>query len=321
MRDSRVLMTTYPTAFFYRGGGEVELLGILDCLKQLGVVVDLYGAHSLPLSRYDVIFHYSIVHSGLDMVREAKQAGKKVVLMPSVWWTEQPSEVELSKANEFFLLADEIVFKSKSEFDNVSQYVVIEEQKVTFCTWGIDSCYGVEADKDLFKNSYNLQDYVLCTGIIEESKNQLTAIKSLKNLDIPVVFIGEYRDRKYYEACVKMAPSHFLFLPSLHPKSEMLRSAVQNCSLFLEVSMDPAGLSALEAGLAGVPLVLSNNSWSREHFGEDVGLVDPLSVEEISDTVGRLINKTISDVFKERIRIKHSLPQCIAPLVQVLRIR
>lgn len=321
MRDSRVLITTYPTAFFHRGGGEVELLGILDCLKQLGVVVDLYGAHSLPLSRYDVVFHYSIVHSGIEMVREAKGAGKKLVLMPSVWWTEQPSALELNNANEFFLLADEIVFKSKSEFDNVSQYVALEDKKIVFCTWGIDSCYHVEADKNLFKDSYNLKDYVLCTGIIEESKNQLTAIQALKSLDIPVVFIGEYRDRKYYEACVKTAPSHFIFLPSLLPKSEMLRSAVQNCSLFLEVSMDPAGLSALEAGLAGVPLVLSNNSWSREHFGDNVGLVDPLSVEDIFDTVGRLLNVATSDSARERIRVKHALPQCIAPLAETLRIR
>ena len=321
MRDSRVLMTTYPTAFLHRGGGEVELLGIFDSLKQLGVVVDLYGAHSLPLSRYDVVFHYSIVHSGLELVREAKRAGKKLVLMPSIWWSSQPSEFDVSIADEFFALADKVVFKSKSEFDNVSQYVSIDDQKITFCPWGVDSCYSAAVDENLFKDAYNLKSYVLWTGIIEESKNQLTAIKALKDLDTPVVFIGEYRDRKYYEACVKVAPPHFLFLPSLQSKSEMLRSAVQNCSVFLEVSIEPAGLSALEAGLAGVPLVLSNNSWSKEHFGDSATLVDPLSVDEIANAVARVINTVASAGLREKIRAKHVLPQSLDSLVQALRIR
>jgi glycosyltransferase involved in cell wall biosynthesis len=320
MRYSRVLMTTYPTAFLHRGGGEVELLGIFESLKQQGVVVDLYGAHSLPLSRYDVVFHYSIVHSGLELVREAKRAGKKLVLMPSVWWTAQPSELDVNSANEFFVLADEIVFKSKSEFDNVSQYIAIDAKKVSFCPWGIDSCYGMVADKNLFKDAHNLKQYVLWTGIIEESKNQLTAIRALKDLEIPLVFIGEYRDRKYYEACVKTAPAHFQFLPSLQPKSEMLRSAVQNCSVFLEVSMEPAGLSALEAGLAGVPLVLANNRWSEEHLGEHATLVDPLSVDEISNAVNQAINSDPSADLKSNIRTKHCLPQSIAPLIQSLKI-
>ncbi|WP_199030298.1 glycosyltransferase [Ralstonia sp. ASV6] len=321
MSDSRVLITTYPTAFLYRGGGELELVDLLTNLRQLGVRADIYGSTSLPLSKYDVILHYSVVPTGMEFVREVKAAGKKLVLLPSVWWAKEPSQADRNSVAEFFKLADVVVFKSKAEYENVAQYVSLDASKVAYCRWGVDSCFEERIDGSLFRDTYKLGDYLLSVGIIEERKNQLSAIHALRDSKIPLVFIGDYRDRAYYEACVKAAPGHFKFLPYLQPKSEMLRSALHGCEAYIEVSLEPVGFSAFEAGLAGIPLVLSAGAWTQEHFGDLVHQVDPISTSSIQRGVEAALSAPVSPQLQRNIHNQHLLPQSLEPLVRVLKLR
>lgn len=318
MSDSRVLITTYPTAFLHRGGGELELTDLLVNLRQLGVRADIYGATSQPLNKYDVILHYSVVPTGLQFVREAKAAGKKLVLMPSLWWSKEPDVAEKESVAEFFKLSDLIVFKSQSEYENMTKYVSVDSGKVIYCRWGTDTCFEEPISGNLFKNLYKVDDYMLSVGIIEERKNQLSAIHALHDSKLPMIFIGDYRERDYYEACVKSAPNHFKFLPYLQPKSEVLRSALRGCKAFIEVSLEPAGFSAFEAGLANVPMVLSANSWTQEQFGSWVHQVDPMSISSIKNGVEAALNTPVSSSLQKNIHNQHLLPQCLEPLVRVL---
>lgn len=322
MGDSRVLITTYPTAFLNRGGGELELLDILSNLRQLGVRADIYGPNALPMNKYDVVLHYSIVPSGMEFVREAKSAGKKLILMPSIWRIDEPSASEKASAAEFIKAADVIVFKSKSECENVSKYMALDQNKLAFCKWGVDSCFEEPVEnKDLFKSAYKLEKYLLWVGMIDERKNQLTAIHALKDLEIPLVFIGDYRERSYYESCVKAAPSSFKFLPHFQPKSEMLRSALQSCTAYIETSFEPPGFSAFEAALSKVPMVLSQGEWTDENFGNLVFKADPKSIKSIRQATQSAIVSTVNaDLFKNT-RINHVMPQSLDGLVRVLQLR
>lgn len=321
MSDSRVLITTYPTAFLNRGGGEIELLDLLGNLRRLGVRADIYGSNSLPLAKYDVVLHYSIVPAGMEFVKEAKNDGKKLVLMPSVWWSEEPSDAEKQSAAEFFKMADVIVFKSKSEFENIIKHVPFDENKLTYCRWGVDSCFEEPVDKDLFKKTYKLDKYLLWVGLIEERKNQLTAIHALKEFNIPLVFIGDYRNRSYYESCVKTAPAHFKFLPHIQAKSEMLRSAIQGSATYIEIPLEPAGFSAFEAALSKVPMVLSKGAWVDEHFGDSVYKADPKSVSSIQQATQNALTDTVSADLFRNTRINHVMPQSLDALVRVLQLR
>ena len=320
MAKERILMTTYPTAFCYRGGGEEELVDLKNNLRKLGLIVDVYGPNILPLICYDIILHYSVISSSIGIVREAKNLGKKVILLPSLWWSHLPKQAEKELVLEFFKLSDCIVFKSKSEYENIAKYVAIDDAKVVYCRWGVDPCFDEPADKELFKSTHNLREYILWPGIIEERKNQLTAIHALKDSEVPLVFIGDYRDRSYYEACVRSSPRHFKFLPYIHSKSEMLRSAIQNCTVFLEVPLEPPGLSAFEASLSSKPMVLSNSSWTEEHFGNFIQKVDPRSTSSIQVGVQAAMQMSISPELSNRTRLRHLLPQVLEPLIRVLQL-
>lgn len=322
MSGARVLITTYPEAFLHRGGGELELLDLLSNLRHLGIGVDIYGPTVQPLNKYDVVLHYSVAPTSLEFVREVKASGQRLVLMPALWWERVPGESEKATVAEFFEMADVVVFKSKSEYENVAAHVLPEASKVAYCKWGVHACFDELIDGDLFKQTYKLDEYLLCVGIIEESKNQLAAIHALRDSSMPLVFIGDYRDREYYEACVGAAPAHFRFLPYLTPKSEMLRSAMRGARAFIEVSLEPAGFSAFEAALSLVPMVLSANPWTQEHFPASlVHQVDPLSTSSIQAGVRDALSTRVSPQLQHDVRNRHLMPQCIESLARVLRAR
>jgi len=79
----------------------------------------------------------------------------------------EPSDGEKKSVAEFFRLADVVVFKSKSEFENVAAHVPLEASKVAYCRWGADSCFEELISGDLFKQTYKLDDYLLSAGSID----------------------------------------------------------------------------------------------------------------------------------------------------------
>ncbi len=315
----KVLVTTYPEAYLEKGGGEHEIHEITNALRQLSVVADLYGPESKPLKYYDTILHFSLKESGRPLLQIAKAAGKRVVLWPNIWLRGEDPCADYQSLQSQIELADYVVFRSHSEAQNLLQCVQIPTGKTAFVRTGIQAFFGEPADRDLFRTTYGVKDYILWLGLIEPVKNQLTAIKALRDISIPVLFVGGYRDKAYYDECIKAAPAHFRFLPAIPPRSELLRSALQNCAVYLETPLEPAGLSAIEAGLGGASLILSDDPWTREHFGDQVETVDPLDPASIRKSVDRLLEDRNTAKCQAWVRERYLLPEAIKELIPILR--
>jgi glycosyltransferase involved in cell wall biosynthesis len=109
-------------------------------------------------------------------------------------------------------------------------------------------------------------------------------VRALKNEKFPVVFIGSpvsgYED--YFQQCKREAGSNIHFLGGLSPESGLLKSAYAACRVFLLASwLETPGLAALEAALAGAPIVITKEGATREYFGDDAGYVSPNNLDEI----------------------------------------
>jgi glycosyltransferase involved in cell wall biosynthesis len=167
---------------------------------------------------------------------------------------------------------------------------------------------------------YGLDKYVLWVGVLNRTKNQLTAVNALKDLDIPVVFIGHPNDEEYFNECRAAAPDHFLFIPQMPPASEILCSAVQSCTLFLEASLEPPGTSALEAALAGRPLVLSEGPWTKEHMGSHVRTINPRSEDSIRSAVRDALRSPANgEALSKDVSRRHLAPRPLTPLVDLIK--
>lgn len=315
----RILLTTYLEAFLFRAGGEFELITLADTLKQHGFIADLYGPYSRNLDYYDLIIHFSLNPNGLSLVREMKQYGKKIVLWPNFWITDN-EHVNKAILGEFYNLADKILFKSQTEIDHLNSIYLIPANKIVLIPTIIDKSFEKRIDEPLFSTLYGIQNYGIWFGVIEPRKNQLTAIKALRDLDCNMVFVGAHRHTEYYNECIKEASNKMHFIESLPYRSDITLSALQYANFYLEIPFEPSGISALSAGITGCQMVLSDDAWNHEHFDNSTIFVNPHSQESIRQGVQRALTTSSQShvaLLLEKHRYTSSTHQLIDFLVDI----
>jgi len=317
MENLSVLLTTYPEAFLHKGGGEYELLETALNLRKLGFIADAYSPYSNSLDNYANIIHFSINPSGLPLLQAVKAAGKRVVLWPNFWTTE-PNHNSYPYISSFLNLSDLVVFKSNIEKINFEKIEPLDNIETIIVPTSVDKIFTDITPPSLFRESFGIDKYLVWVGIIEPKKNQLTAIQALSSLDVPIVFIGNYRDKSYYEACKNAASSKCLFLGPMEHKSDLLRAAIRESALYIEPSLEPAGKSILEAAICGARLLVSDNPWEHEHLGKFAIYVDPTDQESLRQGVqqGLVTSPPVSQA--KVISEKHLFPKAIAHLTAYL---
>lgn len=319
MSSPRVLITTYHQAFLVRGGGEYEMFSVADSLKRRGLIADIYSPYSRSFDNYDVVLHFSVHGGGLDLLKEVNSAGIPVVLWPNLWMRNS-SNVPFDLVNSHVELADAVVFKSAAEEAHFRRFFSVSAEKTHRVPAGADPAYLRRAPEGLFKSLYGLVDgYAIWFGVIEPNKNQLAAIRVLRAKRIPLVLVGKYRDQQYYAQCRETAGDSVLFIDGLPQKSEIVRSALQDALFYIEVSHEPAGLSAIEAGLSGCKLLLSDSAWAREHFGDWALYADPSSDEDIAQAVDTAMAQPYAaSELTDRLKM-FCMPDAVDPLIDILR--
>jgi glycosyltransferase involved in cell wall biosynthesis len=280
MNRPKILITTYHEAFLTRGGGEFEISKMATSLKMNGFIADIYGPFSRDIEDYDVVYHFSVHAGGLDLLRKVRDHGLRIILSPNVYLDENFTE-DIPIIQSHVDLADVIVFKSSAEKENFTKHFEVRDDRVEIVPQAIDESILQRAPEGLFKELYNVDKFCVTFGLIDRNKNQLNVIKAVREFGIPLVVIGKYRDKNYYDSCLGEAPDNFIFIDSLYYHSDVMRSALQEASFFIETSKEPAGISAIEAGLSGCKMVLSDSNWSREHFGLHPSYVNSDSISSI----------------------------------------
>ncbi len=322
MKKFKLLISTYHGAFLNPGGGEVELLKISNSLRALGLEVDVYGAGSKSLSNYDAVLHFGTNGDGLDFAQTVKTAKKTLILWPNLWWHNNQNAHNTSVANKFFEIADKIIFKSHAELNNNRKLCAIDEKKTVVIPAGVEERF-FEISPDLgenFKRLYGLNDYLLWIGVIQRHKNQLTLIKSMEKTGLPIVFIGNGIDKDYYFECINACENN-IFIPNVASNSDMLAGALSGCSMFIELTIEPAGLSALEAGAAGRKILLLENEWNSEQFGD---YVTSIQYSDDHALIRAIVEKNLANPFdgsglSQIIRKNHSSRKTTEMLFDALK--
>ncbi|ATN33159.1 mannosyltransferase [Rhizobium sp. ACO-34A] len=313
----RILLTTYHQAFLTPAGGETELHQLAEFLSDCGARADIYGPNSRRLSTYDVVIHFSTHGAGEGLLSDIKSAGKPIVLLPNFNFFDQHHQSK-NIVQRHLDLADLIVLRTQVEKSLCEANFNVADGKLVVIPPGIAPAFGKPAEEGLFQNAYGLQDYVLWVGQLAEHKRQLEAIEALADLEVPLVMIGGYADKRYYERCKAAVGDNVRFLPNVQPASEILRSAMQSCSAYLELGDDFPGFSAIEAALAGRPMVLNEHPWSREIFGDAPVYVAPGRFEMLHAAILDAIKGGASQNLAEQIKAHHLQPNPTKQLLHLI---
>lgn len=320
----QVLFHTYDWAFQRPGGGEVQLLQTRRHLEELGIRVELFDRWHTRLQEFPLVHSFSLLP---QMFWEPVKLAGCVLTVSSIHWPwaghgtlrEKIRKTLVGAGKRLLRVSDDhrrlphefvdLFFpNSQREADLMAQVYGIPAEKFHVVPNGVEERFA-DATPQAFEREYGLRDFVLCVGRVDGRKNQLTLIRALKGLDTPIVIIGEpvLGQEGYFDECRREAGSNVHFLGKIEHNSPLLASAYAAAAcLVLPSYIETPGLCALEAGLAGAPLVVTELGCTREYFGDFAAYVHPDFPDQIRAAVTEtLANRPDTSRLRERIRSRY----------------
>ncbi|MCM8782576.1 MAG: glycosyltransferase [Candidatus Omnitrophica bacterium] len=322
----KILFFVYPSAFQAPGGGETLLLKTKEALEAKGIMVKLFDQWKDKLQDYDILHVFGSVKDCLGLMQSAKSLGVKIVLSPIFWSTFQRAWHEYgtlknklqmsarhmakkifpvfpSARRRMFVLADALAPNSKTEADQINRLFAVSKNKMHIVPCGVDRRFA-NADARIFTDKYGLRDFVLSVGRIEPRKNQLNLIKAMRGFGKQLVFIGGVVPgfEAYFYECKRSGDKNTVFIDHLEHEDPLFASAYAASSVFvLPGWFETPGLVALEAGLAGARLAVTEVGSTREYFKDYAEYFNPSSIRSIREAIEKSLQKKSAEELRKHI--------------------
>ena len=194
--------------------------------------------------------------------------------------------------------ADRIIAVSECTKRDILEFGKIDPEKISVIYQSCNPKFTnmpTEGEMETTVKKYDLPErYLLCVGTIEERKNLMLAVRSLRLLpeDIHLVAVGKktkYAD-KVMETADKTGVSHRLHLLSGVSDDE-LNVIYKKAEVFVYPSRyEGFGIPIIEAIFCGLPVVASTGSCLEEAGGPDCLYVNPDDTEGMAAAIMQLLN-------------------------------
>jgi glycosyltransferase involved in cell wall biosynthesis len=211
--------------------------------------------------------------------------------------------------------ADKIIAVSECTKRDIVEFGKINPEKIEVIYQSCNPKFTTtpsEKNTEIVTKKYNLpKRYLLCVGTIEERKNLMLAVNSLKFLpeDIHLVAVGK---KTKYADKVKKQADKIGVSPRLHLLSgvndDELNVIYKNAEVFVYPSRyEGFGIPIIEAIFCGLPVVACTGSCLEEAGGPDCSYVNPDDEEGMSTAIIHLLNN--EEERKRRITSSHKYVQ------------
>ena len=188
---------------------------------------------------------------------------------------------------------------------------------------GVDPCLAA-ADPELFCRHAGVRDFVLYAGTIEPKNQQLGFLWAMKNIEVPVVILGDVAPR--LPVVSGRMPSRGGFAGAVRAadgwNDPLVASAYAACGcLVVGSGVAAPERIALAAGVSGTPLVLFEGGCGSEYFGQQAVYIRPDDVAGIRRGVQAALDRKRSKNLAEHVRTYFSWKavagRCGRPIGQV----
>lgn len=307
MRSRDVLFHAPSTAFQSPGGGEVQLLRTASHLDSLGVPVRPFNPWVDRIDDARVLHLFGMSREGLELARLARTRRVPIALSPICWFepralaalapTAPRAWLNVSKwaarrlapalpswRRELLDLADAVLPNSMAEAEQLARLFAVDRRKLCVVHNGVDPHFA-DGDPGPFRRLVGPAPFVLYVGRVEPRKNILGLIRAMTGSGRRLVAVGDAvpAHEGYARHCRDLGGDFTTWIPRLDPDDPLLASAYAAArTLALPSWFETPGLVALEAALAGCPIVLTPYGCTREYFGEHVAYARPGSTASIS---------------------------------------
>ena len=130
--------------------------------------------------------------------------------------------------------------------------------------------------------------HLICTGTITPRKRSLEIAIAARESGIPILFVGKpYSERDSYWEKFKALIDGGIVQHHTHveSESEMVKLLQGSRGLIVNSYFENWCLSAHEAAACGIPVLLPDQKWAHERFGDQASYLDPQ--ESLPDSIRR----------------------------------
>ncbi len=203
--------------------------------------------------------------------------------------------------------ADLIIAISEQTKKDIVEFLKINPKKIKVIYQGCQDVFKKEYNFDEKKAvavKYNLPEkFILNVGTIEERKNLYTIVKSIKDIDIPLVIIGKktsyYNEIHQYIIEHKMEERVF-HLSKLDTKE--LAIIYQLATIFVYPSIfEGFGIPIIEALYSKTPVITTNSGVFPEAGGPYSLYIYPTNIEALKEKIISLLSdETVRDEIADK---------------------
>ncbi len=330
LEEMRILFATYAMAFQNPGGGERVQLDLMKALIKRGHDIEIYSPWRHEVSRFDLIHYFSTGEHSMWEAFKALAPLTHLCVTPTFQKPRHGMKFIFSRVfnkiinrGSYFEKPDFYFPTTDAEAFNLKKYLGVPKGKMKVIKNGVNPHF-LHADPAFFRGQTGIKGpFILHVGRFDPVKNHFKIIKVAKKLKAQLVFIGDPNmdQMDYYQKCKeKCVPNQTFFFPAVSNEDPFLASAYAACSVFLMPSLfETFGIAALEAALAGAPVVVTKNILSRREFASFAEFVDPLDCDKIANAVRPFLKQEFHQSldFRKNLLTKYSWDTIAGHLEQV----
>lgn len=304
----KILFSTYSLAFQNPGGGERVLLALQAELARRGHQVDLYDPWQHDPAEYDLIHHFSTLENAFWAHCKRRAPGVPLVVTATSFSPDRlagiaarAKRVALSSLRRLsgrpvedlrarLRLPDLWLSSTETEAKDLIHSYGIPGGKIAVLPNGVESQFA-QGDPELIRKRLGIAGpFVLHVGRFHPVKNHLMLLDALRITGSEAVFIGDPDlDRMdYFNACTRVAKKlgRIHILQGVSHDDPLLASAYAAAGAFvLPSQFETFGIAALEAAIAGAPLILTREMRTRPLFEAFAQFVNPEDPHEIAAAI------------------------------------
>lgn len=280
----KVLIDSNVPFSFAHGGAQTQIEETAAQLGKLGVDVEFLRWWDAKQSA-DLI-HYFGAHPYPDLIRLAQ--GKGMRFLTNNLFTATCNRGELAIKTqamvthtlrslplarnylarpvwEAYLAADHHIVSLEAEKDVLNRIFGVPKERITCIPYGLSDTFLKAGHGD------RSEPHLICTGTITERKRCLQLARLAHQAQVPVLFVGRpYSEADpYWQEFRRLIDDHFVkYLHHTSSPQEMATLLQRARGFVLMSKYENWCLSAHEAVACGLPVLLPDQKWSRERFGD-----------------------------------------------------
>ncbi|MEO6034879.1 MAG: glycosyltransferase family 4 protein [Verrucomicrobiota bacterium] len=299
------------------GGFQIQIERTLVALNKIGVQAE-YLRWWDDQQRADLIHYFS--PAGTSYLRQAKSVRTPVVMTTLFTETCNRSDRQLRQQGWLTraILAlpfgrgviDQLRWKSFRECSinvvgleaeqNVLKLVYgVPEEAIAVIPLGLSEIY-LQAGAGL-----RSENHLICTGTITRRKNPLLLAEMARRAEVPILFVGKpyHSSDPYWREFERLIDQIWVkYHPHVAGEGEMAGLLKAARGYVLLSDYENWCLSAHEAVACGLPVLVPNQKWSRERFGDHAHYFSNSNQEENIERL-RAFHQNAPALFPPKIRL------------------